>query len=65
MRSGQFFSGIRAFMGKLKWSDYWNEILHSIAEEEIRIRRVEYHSHIDGHERGAPLPERTGQRAPD
>ena len=43
MRLGQFFIGIRRFMAKLKpkWSDYWSEVLQSIAQEEMRIPRVE------------------------
>lgn len=48
MRSGQFFNGIRRFLAKLKvkWADYWNGILESIAEEEMRIRHIEYDERI-------------------
>lgn len=67
MRLGESFSGIRAFKAKLnlKWSDYWSDILQSIAEEEVGIRRVDYDKHIERHEARAESPKRTGLTLPD
>lgn len=67
MRLGQFFTAIRAFKAKLKlkWSDYWSDILQSIAEEEVGIRRAEYDKHIESHEPKAESPQRTGLMSPD
>ena len=62
MRLGQFFSGIRAFKAKLepKWSDYWGDILQTIAEAEAGIHHAEYDKHIESHEPKAESPRRTG-----
>lgn len=67
MRLGAFFSATRAFKARLnlKWSDYWNDIVQSIAEEEVGIRRHEYDKHIESGERERKLLERTGMIAPD
>ena len=67
MRLGQLSSGIRAFTAKvkLKWSDYWSEILQSIAEEEVGIRRVEYDKHIESRQHNGESPQLTGLIRPD
>jgi hypothetical protein len=67
MRSGQFFSGVQAFMAKLKlkWSDYWTEILQPIAEEEIRISRAEHYKQVESDGLSGQLPEQSGQIAPE
>ena len=48
---------------KLKWSDYWTEILQPIAEEEIRISRAEHYKRNESDELVGQLPEQTGQTA--
>ena len=58
MRLDEFFSGIRTFNVKLKlkWSDYWSDILQSITEGEVGIRHAEYDKHVESHALKAESP---------
>ncbi len=44
MRLGPAFGGLKRFIDRIehKWTDFWSEVIRSIAEEEMRIQRDEF-----------------------
>jgi len=51
MRLAQGFGSVEQFMEHLKnkWTDFWSRVVRSIAEEEIRIRRMEIEESVGTH----------------